>query len=191
MTSFFPTVNIGPPGRRGKQHVNHPSTPDGNHAPHHHLWPVGGVLGTSAWLVIDQDRIDRFGAVTDDLEPLHNDAAWCSLHSPYGKPIAYGFLTLSLLTAFMHQVTRDALKGAPGRTGFPLNYGFDRVRFITPVAVGSRIRCQLRLLDRQERPDGQLMRIEAVVEVEHQPRPALVADWLSLWVEQQPATVPA
>ena len=150
----------------------------------HRLWPVGAVLGTSAWLLVDQDRIDRFGAVTDDLEPLHNDPAWCAAHSPYGTTISYGFLTLSLLTAFMHDVTRDALKGSRERGGFPLNYGFDRVRFLAPVPVGSRIRACLTLAARRPHPQGDLLQISAVVEIEHRPKPALVAEWHSLWVSE-------
>lgn len=140
--------------------------------------------GVSPWLTIDQLRIDVFGAVTDDLEPLHNDPRWCAEHSPYGRPIAHGFLTLSLLTKFLHQVTGNVIAGMPDRTGYPINYGFDRVRFMAPVPVDARIRCRVKLIDREDRPNGAMMRFEATVEIEGEmDKPALVADWLLLWVD--------
>ncbi|MBK7907588.1 MAG: MaoC family dehydratase [Gemmatimonadetes bacterium] len=143
---------------------------------------VGEELGVSAWLPISQARIDAFAAATDDIEPLHNDPAWCATHSPYGRPIAHGFLTLSLLTHFLHDITAHAIAGDSARTGFPLNYGFDRVRFLAPVPVDSRIRCRVRLLAAEPRGTGEFFRFGVTVEVEGAGRPALVADWLSLWV---------
>ena len=144
---------------------------------------VGASLGASRWVQLDQVRLDVFGAVTDDLEPLHNDAAWCAKNSPYGRPIAHGFLTLSLLTRFLHQVTANAIAGDRGRLGFPLNYGFDRVRFMAPVPVGSRVRCGFDLIGSEARADGLLLRFKATVEIEGEEKPALVAEWLTLWVE--------
>jgi len=144
---------------------------------------IGQELGVSSWLTIEQDRIDVFAGVTDDVEPLHNDPEWCLENSPYGKPIALGFHTLSLLTRFLHEVTNDLLAGGVTKGGFPLNYGFDRVRFLTPVTVGSRIRCRFRLLDGKPQPNGDLLRFEAKIEIEGEDKPALTAEWLTLWVE--------
>lgn len=144
---------------------------------------VGAEVGVSDWLDIGQERIDAFGAVTDDVEPMHNDAAWCRLHSPYGRPIAHGFLTLALLTRFLHDITANALAGETRRAGFPLNYGFDRVRFLSPVPVGGRIRGRLRLAAVEPRDTGELFRFHVTVEIEGESKPALVADWLSLWVD--------
>jgi acyl dehydratase len=144
---------------------------------------VGHEIGQSAWLVIDQSRIDVFGDVTDDLEPLHNDPEWCAEHSPYGKPIAYGFLTLSLLTRFMAEITNKALTGNEGRKGFPLNYGFDRVRFVEPVTVGDRIRARMTLNSIEPRAPGWMLNFSTVIDIEGKDRPALTAEWISLWVD--------
>jgi acyl dehydratase len=146
-------------------------------------WRPGDQLGASDWLLIDQTRNDVFGAVTDDLEPLHNDPNWCARNSPFGATIAYGFLTLSLLTRFLHEVTDNRLAGAADKIGFPLNYGFDRVRFISPVRVGSRIRCRLTVEDVRPHAEGEMLRFAAVIEAEGEDKPALTADWLTLWVE--------
>ncbi len=102
------------------------------HGPNALTHLIGKQVGHSAWFTVDQTRIDVFGAVTDDLEPLHNDPAWCAKNSPYGKPISYGFLTLSLLPRFMAEITNHALTGANGRTGFPLNYGCARCTALIP-----------------------------------------------------------
>jgi acyl dehydratase len=144
---------------------------------------VGQEIGHTAWLVIDQSRIDIFGEVTDDLEPLHNDPKWCAEHSPYGKPIAYGFLTLSLLTRFMAEITNNALMGGEGRKGFPLNYGFDRVRFVEPVAVGDRIRARMTLNSIEPRAPGMMLNFSTIVDIEGKDRPALAAEWISLWID--------
>ena len=147
---------------------------------------VGEDLGASSWMKVEQLRIDVFGAATDDLEPLHNDRAWCAKNSPYGRPIAFGFLTLAMLTRFFHEVTGGAWSGAHGRTGFPLNYGFERLRFVAPVREGARVRGRFRLLALEPRDEGELMRIESVVDIEGEERPALVAEWLMVWVADGP-----
>ena len=143
---------------------------------------VGTELGVSDWLAITQQRIDGFGTVTDDIEPLHNDPVWCRAHSPYGRPIAHGFLTLSLLTRFLHDVTANAMAGDARHAGFPLNYGFARVRFLSPVPVDSLIRCRVVLAATETREAGDLFRFAVTVEIEGEAKPALVAEWLSLWV---------
>jgi len=145
---------------------------------------VGTELGVSDWYLITQARIDGFGAVTDDVEPLHNDPEWCRQHSPYGRPIAHGFLTLSLLTRFLHDITANAMAGDTRHAGFPLNYGFDRVRFVSPVPVDSRIRGRVVLTEAESRETGELFRFAVMVEIEGSSKPALVAEWLSLWVAE-------
>lgn len=145
-------------------------------------WTPGHHLGASSWLLLDQDRISAFGALTNDIEPLHTDPDWCRTHSPLGRPMSYGFLTLSLLTSFFHEVTGNALAGSVTERGYALNYGFDRVRFITPVPVNSRIRGQFTCMQRRARHDGDLLRFTAVVELEGSARPALTAEWWTLWV---------
>lgn len=151
------------------------------HLPHRE-WEVGALLGTSAWYVIDQQRMDGFAVLTDDEEPLHNDPEWCRVNSPFGRPIAHGFLTLSLLTRFISEITGEALVGTVEKVGFPLNYGFDRIRFMSPVPEGSRIRCHTRLMDRGIHKDGDMLRFLVSIEVEGVEKPALTAEWLTLWV---------
>jgi acyl dehydratase len=148
---------------------------------------IGEEIGVSEWFTVDQLRIDVFGAVTDDLEPLHNDPAWCQKNSPYKKPIAYGFLTISMLTRFLHDITSSVLSGSADRKGFPLNYGFDRVRFIEPVLVGSRIRAHLTLTEITDRKPGTLVRFSTSIEIENVERPALTAEWLTMWVDDADA----
>ena len=145
-------------------------------------WKVGDRLGSSRWMRVTQKQIDAFGEVTDDIEPLHNDPVWCARHSPYLRPIAYGFLTLSLLTRFMHEATDDALRGHVGTRSYPLNYGFDRIRFVAPVVADARIRAHFILLERKRRDEGDMLRVEVTVEIDGEDRPALIADWLTLWV---------
>lgn len=150
----------------------------------HRSWEIGALLGTSGWYRVEQDRIDGFAEVTDDTEPLHNDPDWCRENSPFGRPIAHGFLTLSLLTRFIGEITGNALVGTADKTGFPLNYGFDKIRFMSPVPEGSRIRCHATLLGREVHKDGDKLRFEVRVEIEDREKPALIADWLTLWVAE-------
>lgn len=138
---------------------------------------IGKELGVSAWFAIDQARIDAFADVTEDHQFVHVDPERAAA-TPFGGTIAHGLLTLSLIVHlcwdFVPQL-RD--------TRILLNYGFDRVRFVTPVKVDSRIRAGARLAAVDERKPGQLLVTMAVViEIEGEPKPALVADWLSLHV---------
>jgi acyl dehydratase len=143
------------------------------------------VSGTSGWLLVDQERINLFGDVTSDPDPMHVDPAWCKRSSPFGQPIAFGFLTMSLLTCLL----RDAF-GAPTDAAspdtYPLNYGFDRLRLISPVPVNSRVRGQFRLLNVHERKPGQLVvKVHVEVRVEHERKPALVAEWLTVFMREE------
>ncbi len=154
-----------------------PATP-----PARDQWIRGVQIGTSAWRQIVQADIDAFGALTDDLEPMHIDPEWCAAHSPVGRPIVYGFQTLALLTTLLRDATAGALFSRVGEPGYPLNYGFDRVRFVSPVPVDARVRAHFTLGERRVRDDGMLMRFDVVVEIEGTDRPALTAQWWSLWV---------
>jgi acyl dehydratase len=134
----------------------------------------------SDWLVIDQDMISRFGELTLDPDPMHMDPEWAKANGPYGGTIAYGFLTISLLSHLVHLVRSDT--GGP-RTGHYLNYGFDRLRLVSPVRTGSRIRGRFLVKDRKPDEKGRILnRYDCSIEIEGQDRPALVAEWLSLWV---------
>ena len=139
----------------------------------------------SDWLVVTQHLIDQFGNATLDPDPMHVDPAWAAQHSPYGTTIAFGFQTLSLLTHLLHQAvggSSDAPREHVAQGHF-LNYGFDRLRLIAPVPVGSRIRAAFRTVsDREDERGRRLVTFDATVEIEGAARPALVATWLVIWV---------
>jgi acyl dehydratase len=135
----------------------------------------GADLGSSPWLAIDQRRIDAFADCTLDRQYIHTDPEQAA-RTPFGGTIAHGFLTLSLLTHFA-----EALGVRFENTVMGINYGFDKVRFLAPVKVGSRIRARARLLDAQEKRPGQfLVRQEFTVEIEGEAKPALLAEWLTM-----------
>jgi len=143
---------------------------------------VVGKTFVSDWLVIDQDRIDTFGRVTEDPDPHHVDPEFAARHSPWGATIAFGFLTLSLMTPMAYQVYRYPLDGDP-QDGYPASFGFNRIRFVAPVRVNSRIRGHFTVKDVTERKPGQRqVTIDCRVEIEGEERPALVGEWLALWI---------
>ena len=147
----------------------------------------GQDLGASRWHTVDQEMITGFGVSTRDPDPMHMDPDWAATESPYGKIIAFGFLTISLLSRFLY----DALGQEPSREdaaaaahgGHVMNYGFNRLRLVSPVPVGARIRGVFRTkaCDADEKGNERVV-IEAVVEIEGEDRPALVADWVVIYV---------
>jgi acyl dehydratase len=141
---------------------------------------IGQLLGQSAWFTIDQERINGFARNTIDWDVMHVDPAWCAEHSPFGKPIAFGFQTLSMLTHLMS----DAI-ARPDDQAYALNYGFDRIRLMSPVTVGSEIRASF-ILKKVERKDSKttLNTLTTTVEIKGQTKPALVADWLVMMVRK-------
>lgn len=144
---------------------------------------LGETLGVSAWLTVTQDMICAFGAATLDADPMHDDPAWAADNSPYGGTIAYGFQTIGLLTHLMRTALAAPETMAASPKGYPLNYGFDRLRLVSPVPVGARIRGRFTLLDRAPDEKGRIIqRVGIVVDIENQDRPALVGDWLFVWV---------
>ena len=138
---------------------------------------VGERLGVSDWFLIDQERVNRFADVTLDHQFIHVDAERAKA-TPFGGTIAHGFLTLSLLVP----LCLDFVPVLANRK-LVVNYGFDKVRFVAPVRVGTRIRASSTLAEVTERKPGQvIMRIDVTVEIEREDKPALVAEWLSLHV---------
>ena len=136
---------------------------------------VGQSLGVSDWFEIDQQRVDAFADVTLDHQFVHVDVERAR-QTPFGGTIAHGFLTLSLLV----HLCLDFIPKLEGTT-LLVNYGFDKVRFVAPVRVGSRVRASGRLKDAEQRKPGQfLLNVAVEVEIENEDKPALVADWLSL-----------
>jgi acyl dehydratase len=137
---------------------------------------IGQDAGTSEWFTIDQQRINDFADVTLDHQFIHVDPTRAA-QGPFGTTIAHGFLTLSMLAYFLQNgVGVDV----PNRT-MGVNYGFDKVRFLQPVKVGSRIRAKAAVLEAAEKNPGQfLFKLDITVEIEGQDKPALKAEWLSM-----------
>lgn len=136
---------------------------------------VGRELGVSGWLTVDQDRIDRFAEVTGDHQWIHVDTERARRESPHGTPIAHGLLTLSLLPAL-----RAEVGVVPDGVARVVNYGYDRIRFLSPVKSGARIRARVVLSAVEAKGEDVLLRTANTVEVEGEDRPALVADALTL-----------
>lgn len=138
---------------------------------------IGSELSASDWLLIDQSRIDAFADCTMDRQFIHVDPDRAA-ETRFGGTIAHGFLSLSLLSYFAKDVGcffEDMVMG--------INYGFDKVRFLSPVKTGSRVRARARLLDVKERKPGHfLVKQEVTLELEGETTPALIAEWLTLSV---------
>ena len=136
---------------------------------------VGRELGVSDWLTVDQARIDAFAECTGDRQWIHVDPERAR-EGPFGTTIAHGFLTLSLLPKL-----REQIGVAPEGVAQVLNYGSDRVRFLTPVKAGDRIRVRVTLVSVEPKGPGRtLVKTENTVEIDGEDRPALVADTLVL-----------
>lgn len=138
---------------------------------------VGEELGITEWLTIDQDRIDAFADATLDHQFIHVDPELAK-QTPWGTTIAHGFLTLSLLSHFQF-----ATMLAPENMVMAVNYGIDRVRFLEPVRVGSRVRARSRLVEVTEKGAGRwLLKMETAIEIEGIDKPALVAEPLTMFI---------
>ena len=133
---------------------------------------IGTELGVGDWVEVTQDRIDTFADATGDHQWIHVDAERAK-QGPFGTTIAHGYLTLSLIPSLGGGSL--GLDGA--RMG--INYGLDRVRFITPVKVGSRVRARRKLLDVTEGEGFVQMKVEVTVEIDGEAKPACVAETLS------------
>jgi len=139
---------------------------------------AGRELGASEWVTLDQDCIDAFAACTGDRQWIHVDVERAKRESPFGGPISHGYLTLSLVAAMIMDlgvIPPDASTG--------LNYGLDKVRFITPVKAGSRVRARAKLRAAEPQDDTRLLlRLDCTLEIEGEAKPALVAELLCLLV---------
>jgi len=140
-------------------------------------------VGSSRWLTVDQEMIDRFGHATLDPDPMHIDPEWARRNGPFGGTIAFGFLTMSLLTHLLHDALGTSADRDDYREGYYLNYGFDRLRLVAPVRTGKRIRGVFKLANRVRDERRRLVStFDCTIEIEGEDRPALVAQWLSVWV---------
>ncbi|WP_242912484.1 MaoC family dehydratase [Brevundimonas pishanensis] len=145
---------------------------------------IGTEVGVSRWIEIDQARIDAFAKLTEDEQFIHVDPDMAK-HTPFGGTIAHGFLTLSLGSAMSY----DAVKPVDGVV-MGVNYGFDRLRLLAPVKAGKRVRGRFVLKNAENKgSDGGVTRWllthEMTVEIEGEPKPALIADWLSMQMVRQ------
>jgi acyl dehydratase len=139
---------------------------------------IGRELGASGWVVVDQGRIDAFAACTGDRQWIHVDVARAKRDSPFGGPIAHGYLTLSLVAAMVMELGVIPPDAATG-----LNYGLDRVRFIAPVKAGARVRTRATLLAAEAQNSGRmLLKLSCTLEIEGETKPALVAELLCLLI---------
>ena len=133
---------------------------------------IGVAEELSDWFQIDQDRVNTFADATDDHQWIHVDPARCAQESPFGTPVAHGFLTLSLLPAMLE----NALRMSDVEMG--LNYGLNKVRFPAPVPVGSRLRARLHLGSVEEFEGGAQLAWNVTVECEGSAKPVCVAEFL-------------
>ena len=134
---------------------------------------IGLEVGVSKWFTIDQERINKFADVTEDWQYIHVDSV-AAMNTPFNGTIAHGFLTVSLLSSMYY----DAIPALEG-SELGVNYGFDKIRFLSPVRAGSRVRGRFELIDIREVRDLEVStnwRVE--VEIENFDNPALVAQWI-------------
>lgn len=136
---------------------------------------LGAHLGYSEWITVDQDRVNLFADATGDHQWIHVDVERATT-GPFGAPIAHGYLTLSLSNYFLPQIVEVQ--------GFSagVNYGVDKVRFPSPVKVGSRVRAGAELTAVSEVTGGLQTTIVITIEVEGSPKPACVIESLSRWL---------
>jgi acyl dehydratase len=133
---------------------------------------AGREVARSDWMMVGQDRIQAFADATGDRQWIHIDPARAKVESPFGGTIAHGFLTLSLVSAMLNDaVTIDGVRMA-------INYGLNRVRFVSPVPAGSRIQARVSLREVTDVEGGVQAAWSITVERERQEKPCLVADWL-------------
>lgn len=136
---------------------------------------VGETMGTSDWIEVGQERINQFAECTGDHQFIHINPEMAKM-TPFGTTIAHGFLTLSLLP-LMSETAAASVEGA--RMG--VNYGLNKLRFITPVKNGKKVRGHFKLTGYDEKSPGQhLLTQEVTVEIEGEDKPALVAETLTL-----------
>ena len=134
---------------------------------------IGQEIGVNEWFQMEQERVNAFAAVSEDHQWIHVDVERAKAESPFGAPIAHGFLTLSLLSHFSHGAVQLDL-GAKTL----INYGFNKIRFVSPVVVGSRLRAHFVLGAFKVLDGGYEVIWNVSVEVEGRDKPAVVAEWL-------------
>ncbi len=139
---------------------------------------IGQEEGTGDWFEVTQERINAFADNTEDHQFIHVDPEKCAQMSPYKVPIAHGFLTLSMLTHLDGSIKKDPKMFEGVIMG--VNYGFDKVRFISPVPVNSKIRGRSEIMSATPKPGNTIqLKRKLTIEIEGQDKPACVAEWLT------------
>lgn len=137
---------------------------------------IGETIGTSEWLLVDQEMIDKFADATGDHQFIHVNPQMAAM-TPFGGTIAHGFLTLSLIPVLTEK--SDIQK--PEGLKMALNYGGNRVRFLQPVRSGKQVRAHFKLIGMAEKRPGQWEQtVEITLEIEGETKPGYVAEWISL-----------
>src|SRR3954453_22108220 len=137
---------------------------------------VGTEVGVSSWHLVDQKRIDVYADVIEDHQFIHIDPERAARETEFGSTVAHGFLTMSLMSIMSYEVM-PVVEG----TTMGVNYGFDKLRFISPVKAGKRVRGRFVLTEAKLRKPKELQtRTNVTVEIEGEEKPAIVADWLGL-----------
>ncbi|MGZ7080288.1 MAG: MaoC family dehydratase [Thermoanaerobaculia bacterium] len=133
----------------------------------------------SDWITVSQEMIDKFAEATGDAQWIHVDRERSARESPYGTTVAHGFLTLSLMPKLLR-------KAFPfDDAGMSINYGLNRVRFISPVTAGSRIRGKFEIVSVSEEKDASKVVWSATIERESAGKPCCVAEWIVLYTKQK------
>jgi acyl dehydratase len=139
---------------------------------------IGRELGVSDWISVDRSRIDAFADCTGDYQWIHVDVERAKRESPFRGPIAHGYLMLSMAAPLSMKVGILPKDSAAG-----LNYGIDKVRFLSPVPAGARVRLRVVLTGVEPREGGQaIMKTQNTLEIEGSQKPALIAETLALLI---------
>jgi acyl dehydratase len=143
---------------------------------------TGKELGVSPWVEVTQDKINQFADCTGDHQWIHVDVERARKHSPFGAPIAHGYLSLSLIGSLAQQVG-----AVPKGVAAAFNYGLDKVRFLAPVKAGAKVRLRVTLVSLDQKEPGQfLMKTSNVMEIEGSDKPALIAETLAMLIAAPP-----
>ena len=136
---------------------------------------IGTVIGTSEWVLVDQEMINKFADATGDHQFIHIDIEKAKL-TPFGQTIAHGFLTLSLIPMLAAKANLPHLDNIK----MGVNYGSDKLRFLSPVKSGKRVRAHFKLASFEEKRPGQIQSMQEVsIEIEGEDKPALITEWIS------------
>ena len=139
---------------------------------------IGKEVGLTDWFEVDQERINNFAEATGDFQYIHVDEKRAA-ETPFGATIAHGFLTLSLLSKLSSMSGGIKLENSV----MGINYGLNKVRFLNPVKVNSKIRARFELISAEEKkPKHYLLKHNVTVEIEGEEKPALIAEWLGMSV---------